>query len=86
MERLELLKANRDNTPLRRVPSINLRKISHEKKLTPFQRYEEEQNSIQVRKNQDTTDTKVSSNSHSLSFLKSLMKEVNHTDSKFEKM
>jgi hypothetical protein len=74
----------RVNTPLKRVPSINLRKVQ-DKKLTPFQKYEEE-TSINVRKNQDTTDTKLSRNSQSLSFLKGLMKEVNQTDSKYEKM
>jgi hypothetical protein len=85
MEKLDMVKASRANTPLRRVPSINLRK-AQEKKLTPYQRYEEEQTSINVRKNQDTSDTKLSRNSQSLSFLKGLMKEVNQTDSKFEKL
>ena len=71
-------------TPMRRVPSVNLHR-SIEKKLTPFQRYEEEQSLVQ-RKQQDTSDTKLSRNSQSLSFLKGLMKEMGHTESKYEKM
>ena len=70
-------------TPMRRIPSVNLHR-SIEKKLTPFQRYEEE--SIVQRKQQDTEDTRLSRNSQSLSFLKGLMKEMGQTESKYEKM
>ena len=38
------------------------------------------------RKHQDTSDTKLTRNSQSLSFLKGLMKELNHTESKYEKV
>jgi len=73
------------HTPLRRVPSINLRKII-DKKITPYQQYEEEQQVINSRKKGDTSDTRLTRNSQSLSFLKGLMKEINQTDSKNEKM
>ena len=53
--------------------------------MTPFQRYEEEQSIVQ-RKQQDTSDTRLSRGSQSLSFLKGLMKEMGQTDSKYEKM
>ncbi len=81
LEKLEMVRKTDVNTPLRRVPSINIRKV--DKKLTPFQRYEAEQESTIPKKNQDTSDTKQSRNSQSLSFLKGLMKEVNHTESKY---
>jgi len=40
-------------------------------------------NSLNYKKIQDTSDTRVSKNSQSLSFLKGLLKEVNHTDNKY---
>jgi len=52
-EKLALIKATRHQTPLKRIPSISLKKID-KKLLTPFQRYEEEQ-SILGKKQQDTS-------------------------------
>lgn len=84
MDKLNAVKSSLMQTPLRRVPSLHIQRPT-EKKLTPFQRYEEEQ-TIMSRKQQDTSDTKLSRNSQSLSFLKGLMKEMNHVDSKNEKL
>jgi hypothetical protein len=84
VEQVNAAKSSLVNTPLRRVPSLHLHRPV-EKKLTPFQRYEEEQTQL-TRKQQETTDTKLSRNSQSLSFLKGLMKEIGQTDSKHEKM
>ena len=83
LDRVEAERARhlQHHTPLKRMPSLNLKKSS-EKKLTPFQRYEEEQT---ARKQQDTIDTRPSRNNQSLSFLKGLMKEVGQTDSQMHK-
>ena len=70
-------------TPKRKTRSVlNLQKGS-DKYLTPFQKHEEEYHEM-FKKN--TIDTKASSKGQSLSFLKSLMKEVRGTDSRYEKM
>jgi len=61
---------------MKRTASLHIRKVS-EKKLTPFQRYEQDHiqfNTIKL-KDQDTTETRLSRGS-STSFLKSLIKDV----------
>ena len=76
MEKINTLKTSIFKTPLKRTASLHIRKVS-EKKLTPFQKYEQEQiqfNTIKL-KQADTTETRVS-RGESSSFLKSLIKDV----------
>lgn len=54
--------------------------------MTPYQQYEEEQQIINSRKKGDTSETRLSRNAQSVSFLKGLMKEINQTDSKNDKV
>ena len=66
---------------MKRIPSRSLNN-QIDKKMTPFQKYEE-MNSLHLKKIQDTSDTRLSKNSQSLSFLKGLLKEVNQTENKY---
>ena len=84
-QKVEFLKMTRLKTPLKRIPSKSMIN-NHEKKMTPFQRYEQLNSIVNFKKNQDTADTRLSKNSQSVSFLKGLMKQVNQTDNKYEKM
>ena len=83
-QKVEFLKMTRLKTPLKRIPSKSMIN-NHEKKMTPFQRYEQLNSIVNFKKNQDTADTRLSKNSQSVSFLKGLMKQVNQTDNKYEK-
>lgn len=62
---------------------LELKKFS-EKKLTPFQRHEQEYR--EMFNKGSTTETKITRSGESMSFLKTLMKDVERTDSRYEKM